>query len=431
MSMRLTTMMCAVACLLGVAPEARAQGDVIYLDAIVRGAKKEMTFVIPDFGDAQGIARIVKADLIRHGAFIPITASDADIRTLDSADRQKGTVHFRNWANLGAQLLGKGAASGTAQLSVEFTLYSPANGKRVFGKRYAGAASSYSVIAHTIADDIIVAVLGGKGFFTSKLLFVKGSTGTKNIYLCDADGRNQRALTHYKTLCLFPDWYPDRQHYVFSGYMEGRPILYKGKIAGGDVQRLLARPGMNTSPAVSPDGSSMAVILDQDGQPELYVVNLSSGNRKRLTAGRAVESSPAWSPDSRQIAYSSDESTGKPQIYLISASGGKPRRLTTSARSPYCASPAWSPDGKKICFVAQVAGNFDICMYDLASNEMYQLTNDPSNDEQPSWARDSRHIAFARVHGSGARLMLLDSETGKSSTLVQDAPFCGQPAWEP
>ena len=78
-----------------------------------------------------------------------------------------------------------------------------------------------------------------------------------------------------------------------------------------------------------------------------------------------------------------------------------------------------------------MAGNFDICMYDLASNEMYQLTNDPSNDEQPSWARDSRHIAFARVYGSGARLMLLDSETGKSSTLVQDAAFCGQPAWEP
>ncbi len=153
--------------------------------------------------------------------------------------------------------------------------------------------------------------------------------------------------------------------------------------------------------------------------------------RKRLTHGRAVESSPSWSPDSKKIVYASDEAGGRPQIYTISASGGKAHRLTTSSFSRYCTSPSWSPDGKKIAFVAQLAGNFDVCLYDVNSRQIYQLTTNPNNDEGPSWACDSRHIAYSRVYGRKSKIMLLDSETGKTSLLIQSGEYCGSPSWGP
>ena len=412
--------------LLAVACAAGARGEVIRLDALRRSTERVVPFAIPEFkGGAAGstIAGVVKSDLLRHGAFAQVPASAQELATLDAADRQGG-IHFRNWANLGAQILGKGDMQAGDQVTVEFTLYTPHNAKRLFAKRYSASAGATRKIGHSIADDIIEAVLNEKSFFGSRLLFVKGNSQAKNIYVCDADGANQRALTSGSSLCLYPDWFPNRQEVLFTGYFEGRPIMYKMSATGGTPMRLLARPGMNISGCVSPN--------DQDGSPELYVISLSSGNRKRLTIGKAVESSPSWSPDSRQIVYTCGEESGsRPEIYIISASGGAPRKLTTTVFSSYCSTPAWSPDGKKIAFAAQLGGNFEICMYDFASRQIYQLTTDRSNDEQPSWAKDSRHIAFARVSGRASRVMLLDSETGKTSTLLQDAEFCGSPAWEP
>ena len=121
---------------------------------------------------------------------------------------------------------------------------------------------------------------------------------------------------------------------------------------------------------------------------------------------------------------------GHPQIYIIAASGGEPQRVTSGSFSRYCTSPAWSPDGKKIAFVAQFGAKFDICLYDVAARQCRNLTNDPNNNEAPSWARDSRHIAFSRGGYSGARIMLLDSESGKTAVLVNDSS-CSEPAFQP
>ncbi len=408
--------------------------EMLRLDPLVRQTERAIPFCITDFkGSANGrvIASVIRKDLSKHGAFVKAGISDNDVRVLDDADREKGSIHFRNWANLGAQILGKGEVGSEGGLSVDFKLYTPYNGKRVIAKRYRAPASSARRLGHIIADDIVETLLHEKGFFSSRLLFVKGDHRSKNLCISDSDGTGVKALTRGNTLCIFPDWFPDRKSILFTSYYEGRPIIYRMALRGGTARRLLAMPGMNTSGAVSPDGRKLAAILDKDGHPELYVMDLPSGQRRRLTRGRAVESSPSWSPDSRRIVYSSDEAGGRPQIYIISANGSNPHRLTSTSFSRYCTSPMWSPDGKKIAFVAQLRGNFDICLYDVDSRQLYQLTTNPSNDEHPSWARDSRHIAFSRTHGSSSRIMLLDAETGKTTPMIQQGQYCGSPAWEP
>ena len=405
--------------------------DSLRLDPLVKQTHRAIPYCVTGAAGNSfdsSIAKVVNYDLSKHGAFVAARVSPSDIKILDSADRKKGKIHFKNWANLGAQILGKIKSENNI---VEFYLYTPYNGARVLAKRYHGSSSSARRIGHQIADDIIQAILHEKGFFSSRLLFVKGDIKSKNIYLANSDGSAMKALTKGKSLCVFPDWFPDGKNILFTSYFEGRPILYKLSLATGKTKRYLAMRGMNISGAISPDGRKLAVILDKDGQPELYAIDTASGKRKRLTHGRAVESSPSWAPDSRTIVYASDASGGRPQIYTISSTGGKPHRITTSAFSRYCTSPAWSPDGLKIAFVAQIAGNYEICLYDIKSRQIYQLTSDPSNDEAPSWARDSRHIAFARTHGSSSRIMLLDSETGKTSPLIQQGQYCGSPAWSP
>jgi len=397
--------------------------EVIRIEPIRGQAADVFPFHVTDFRGDQGniMGTIVRRDLNRHGAFVEGRVTATDAAALDNADRTKNTVHFQNWANLGVQLLVKGAVAGEV---AEMYAYLCGSGRRVVAKRYPYTASTLRRVAHSMADDIVQAVLEEPGFFSSRLLFVKVAGASRNIYLCDSDGAAQKAVTRGTTLAVFPDWYPNRQDALFTGYYEGRPIIYKLDLRAGKATKLIAMPGMNASGAVAPNGRSIAAILDKDGMPELYVFDINGGSRKRLTHGPAAESSPSWSPDSQQIVYSSEESQGRPQIYIISANGGAPRRISNPSMSPYCTSPAWSPDGKKIAFVAQIGGNFEVCVYDLAGRRITNITNNPSHDENPSWARNSRHLAFCRA---SSQIMLIDSETGKTSPIADGI----QPEWEP
>ncbi len=411
-----------------------AGDDVVRVDPIRGTAGNVMPFAIPDFkGDPSGVtlAQIVRRDLVKYGTFVEAPINAADMRTLDDADRSKGALHFKNWANLGATLLGKGTMQSGAELSIDFALYQPRTGQRVFGKRYSTPASGARRIAHMIADDIVMAVLKEKGFFASRLLYVRATGASRNIIMCDSDGANSRPLTRSTTLCVFPRWFPNGEAIVFTAYFEGRPIVYRMELRSGAMTKLLNFPGMNTSAAVAPDGRKLAAILDKDGMPELYTLDLHGGPRNRLTRGRSAESSPSWSPDGRQIVFSSEEGSGRPQIFVINANGGTPQRISNPSFSRYCTSPAWSPDGKKIAFVASLGGSFNICLYDVTTRQTYRLTNDASNDEEPSWARNSRHIAFTRgSSGGGGRLMLVDSDTGKVSPLITEQG-CTHAAWQP
>ena len=394
--------------------------EPIVLDPVKGVAGSVIPFAICTLrGDASGagIAGIIRTDLNKHGSFAEAMVKPADQQKLDDAERARGTIYYDNWLNLGAVLVGKGSIGATG---ADFQLYNTQGKQVLLNKKY---TLSGRRLAHQIADDIVQAVLNQKGFFSSRLLFVRTAGPARNIFMCDADGGNIRQLTKSSSLCIFPDWFPNGQDVVFTGYMEGRPIIYKLSLSSLGSTKLLSMPGMNTSGAVSPNGQQLAAILDKDGLPELYAVDLGGGARRRLTRGRAAESSPSWSPDGRRIVYSSEEGSGRPQIYMISASGGTPQRITSGVSS-YCTSPAWSPDGKKIAFVAQFGANFDICIYSLDSGHVANLTNNPSNDEEPSWARDSRHIAFNR----NGRIMLIDSETGKTVPFVSDGI---QPAWQP
>ncbi|MCX7846817.1 MAG: hypothetical protein N2595_02120 [bacterium] len=407
--------------------------EVVRIPALTGRAGNVIPFAIPDFaGDGSGqLAQIVRRDLSRYGTFVEAPISPPDMRTLDAADRSKGLIHFKNWANLGAQVLGKGTLQSAGEVSVEFALYKPHTGQRLFGKRYSASAGGMRRIAHMIADDIVEAVLKEKGFFASRLLYVHASGPSRNIFICDSDGANNRQLTRSSSLCVFPRWFPQGDAIVFTAYFEGRPVVYRMDLRSGSMTKLVNFPGMNTSAAVSPDGRKVAVILDKDGMPELYTIDLFGGPRVRLTRGRAAESTPSWSPDGRQIVFSSEEGGGRPQIFIINANGGTPQRISNPGFSRYCTSPVWSPDGKKIAYVAQIGGNFDLCLYDIPARQTYRLTNDPSNDEEPSWARNSRHLAFTRGSlGGGGRIMLLDTETGKVTPLLGSAA-CSHPTWQP
>src|SRR5437667_235386 len=86
------------------------------------------------------------------------------------------------------------------------------------------------------------------------------------------------------------------------------PSWLKLTLAALSVRKLITPfPGSNISPALSPNGNRLAMILSKGGSPDLYVSDKDGGSLRQLTSTKEAESSPCWSPDGQNICYVSRE----------------------------------------------------------------------------------------------------------------------------
>ena len=104
-----------------------------------------------------------------------------------------------------------------------------------------------------------------------------------------------------------------------------------------------------TQPAVS--ASHLAFIYAGD----LFVADLAAGeagNVRRLTTDDGVESNPAFSPDGKTIAFSA-QYDGNVDVYTVPVAGGAPTRLTWHPGADTV--QGFTPDGKRVLFTSQRA----------------------------------------------------------------------------
>ena len=289
-------------------------------------------------------------------------------------------------------------------------------------KEYSGAALRRQV--HAFADDFVQA-LGRKGIAQTKIAF-KGQTGSNGeIFIADFDGYDVKEVTKDNTIVASPSWVPGHMALYYTSYKLGHPDIFSQDLLTG-ARTVFARfGGSNISPAVSPNGSKVAMILSKDGWTDLYVCAVGSSNPKRLTISPQDESSPCWSPDSEWICYASKERERR-SLSKISTAGGQPQRIPISlAANP--TEPDWSPDGKWIAFTAQYR-DFAICIVPSGGGEAITV----AAGEDPSWAPNSRTLVFAR-RGAGGRyvLSLLDVFTKqvKDVNRISGSNSQSQPSW--
>ena len=98
----------------------------------------------------------------------------------------------------------------------------------------------------------------------------------------------------------------------------GRPLR-----AGTSVPLALP-PKAYTRPRVSPDGSRLAIGVEEGGGADVWVYELSGTSAiRRLTFGGRSRF-PVWSPDGRRVAFQSDRD-GRLAIYVPPADGAARR----------------------------------------------------------------------------------------------------------
>jgi len=409
---------CAVSCAWSQQSEKSSQSPVSF------GAVRPGNLVLPQIsiqiGGDPSVGQAVQKGLeLADVAVTPTNAQGVNAAAAKDQQLQQG-IDFDAWTAAGVTYVLRGTVSGAAG---QAELYDLASRQRVFGKSYQNAGDARR-LSHKIADDVIQAISGGPGIFSSRIALLTGqASGKREVAIMSPDGSNLATLTSENAIVATPSWGRSANEIFFTSYRENNPDLY-GITLDRRRYNVSRRPGLNTSPCWSEAAQRLAVTLSKDGNTEIYTMSADGSNLARLTNNSAADTAPAWSPDGSQIAFTSDES-GLPQIYVMGSNGSGRRKIS----SGYSDSPSWSPDGKKLAFVKREEGGFNIYVQDLASGQTSRITSGGDNME-PSWAPNSRHLVFAGTRGGGRNIYLINSETKQAKQLTTQGTF-SSPVWGP
>jgi hypothetical protein len=85
---------------------------------------------------------------------------------------------------------------------------------------------------------------------------------------------------------------------------------------------------------------------------------------------------------------------GSPILTIVNADTGRREREIRLEQVDEVLNPAWAPDGRRVAFSGLSGGFNDLFVYDLDTNQLTRLTNDPYSELHPAWSPDGRQIAF-------------------------------------
>jgi len=346
-----------------------------------------------------------------------------------------------DWTNqpANASMAAFGNLSEATEVEIQAWLYdvrSPSN-QAMIGKVYRGQPTDPQVrrFAHQFADEIISRLSGGlPGIASTQIAFVSSRTGTKEIWVMDYDGANQRPLTSLRTISLTPRWSPDANRIAFtcfemaSGIRSPQICMYS--MDAGKVVSFPRFRGTNSSPAWSPDGSQLIFSSSMLGNPELFVTDANGGRPKRLTFSNGANTSPAWNPKTGQTVIFVSDRGGIPKLFSMNSDGTNSAEIDVPDKG-YLIDPAWAPNGQLLAFSwRRPEGNYDLYLMDAATHQIVELTRDSGRNERPSWAPDGRHIVFESTRGGTRQIWVMLADGTQAHQLTSQG-HNESPNWSP
>ena len=361
---------------------------------------------------------ILKQDLEKMGLFTII-----DPQTYTESPEspiQLGAFSFDDWKGVPALALAKTSLEmQNNKLRSEIWVYDIHNQSQLGAKAFSVESSKVHLLAHKVANEILLNVAQRQGPFNTQFTLVNDKTGNKQIYVMDFDGRNMHPISNIATINLQPQWSPDRQKIAFTSNLYGNNQVYIAK--GNKIQRLTTRPELTTGVAWHPNSSSILTSISILDNPDVYQIDVNTGTIvNRLTSTKGADFGAVYSPDGSKIAFVSDR-FGSPQIFLMNSNGSDVHRVSYIPNAVENTDPVFSPDGTQIAFVARTKGSYDIYVTDLSGQLNTPITNDQFNNEDPTWSPDGNYIAYAS-NRTGSYHIWMSSVDGSHQTQLSKGP---------
>src|SRR5216117_3671388 len=227
-----------------------------------------------------------------------------------------------------------------------------------------------------------IAYFGDQGGFFIDLWLADAETGrVKRRLVKSTQNNNYESLRFINSAGAFS---PDGRYFAIAAKRKDRDDLVILDVKRGREERRI-HVGLNglQTPQWSPDGQQLVFTGFSNGFTDLFIINRDGTGLRRLTNDKYADLHPSWSPDGKTIAFVTDSGGGtdfdllrfgKLRIALLHLDTGATELLRHMEIGTNI-NPVWAPAGRSLAFVSDRTGIANIFLYDLVDDQIYQLTN--------------------------------------------------------
>jgi len=194
--------------------------------------------------------------------------------------------------------------------------------------------------------------------------------------------------------------------------IEGNRVL-AWRDADGRTEQFDPTPRNYSHPAISPDGSQVAVSIE-DANEDVWIWHAERETLTRLTFAEGPDDVPLWTPDGRRVVFRSSRDGGGLYWQAADGTGDVEPILTGGSFAPW----GWTADGRLV-FTRGMEGNPDIGVVTLGGAPAPEFLMDSEFAEfRPAVSPDGRWLAYQ------------SNESGQDEVYVRPLPDVDSGRWQ-
>jgi dipeptidyl aminopeptidase/acylaminoacyl peptidase len=259
------------------------------------------------------------------------------------------------------------------------------------------------------------------------IAFITNMSGRNNLWLVPAEGGWPVQLTVSDQRQASPAWSPDGKWIAYQSDYDGDEqwdIFLVSPKTGKVVNLTSTREIAERDPTWSPDGRYLAYLVKPktSAASEIDIYDTLMRDVKHLTTNTPQDkrnSTPIWSKDGKYIVYTQEQAKGtESNIFLAEVVSAKSTLLTPHDGEQLYFAHDISPDGKQVLLTSNAANGYEnVGLLEILSKKTSWLTKDKWEFRGGEFSPDGKHVTFnANVDGN-EDIYLRDLATGKSTRL--------------